>query len=61
MNIHACTRSLKLPQFWGSGRLIWKDPWCYPYLQGTIPIAKTCQSHPEGGTPSEQEEFGKGT
>ena len=41
--------------------LIWKNPWCSPYIHGTFPTAKTCLWHPEDGTRLDQEDFGKGT
>ena len=29
-------------------------------MNGTLPTAKACLSHPEDGIPSDREEFGKG-
>ena len=40
---------------------MWKNPWCPPYMHGTLPTAKTYLSYLEDGTPFDRKEFRKGT
>lgn len=60
LNEHTCSHSVKFPSLGFRETLIWKHPWCSLTMHGTLPTAKTWLWHPEGGTPFDREEFGKG-